>query len=469
MRTIRSASDSGAACEESASRSGFSFKLDCIEGNDYPASDVLAQLQACPPRPRRRNNHLSVSRLRLLEQCPAAFEYRYIKKLDSEEEAVPADFGVLLHEVLEITMQWVVDTEFTGQISEQQVLDTYRATWPKFESLIGVELYQEGAGILRDYIRRHGNVDHFEILDVEMEFNIHVGEFLVNGYIDRVDRVDDFTIRIVDYKSSRMLFSRDEVEHDLQMSVYALAAKERWPWATNLEFEFHMIRHGIEQRTSRSQSQLDDAAAYVVSMGRYAETTETFPARLNMNCGSCAYRRICPEYRAALEGKVEKIAYDREDLESVARAQQQAAKLAKIYYARRKETEDILRPRLETHDELVLEEIGVKYRLIKYTQDKVYPIDKTIALLSKYTDLSEEEARRRFLRIDTTGLDRWVDEHLREQSASKAKLVEMQLDLAAEKTYGQKFDAQTIKGPSRTLKPSAPKGGSLPTQTKGPP
>lgn len=456
VRTIRSVPDAGAHIYDPFI-GGPTVHAACF---DAPA-DVIAQMLSCPPRPRRRNNHLSVSRLKRLEECPAAYAYHYIFKVDSDEEAVPADFGVLLHEVLETIMQWVVDTEFTGQISEQQVLDLYRAAWPRYESLIGIELYQEGARILREHIRKHGRVDHLRILSVELEFNLRLEEFVVNGYMDRVDKVNDDTIRIVDYKSSWLIFSRDEIDADLQMSVYGLAAQQMWPWAKHIEYEFHMIRHGVELKTSRTQQQLDDARDYVLTMGRQSETAEEFPARLNSNCSTCAFRKICPEYARAIEGKIEKIAYTQDDLDAVARAQQQAAKLAKLYYARKRETEDILRPHIDKHEEIVAG--GAKFRMIKYAREKEYPIDKTIGLLTKLGGLTEREARDRFIKVDTGAVDRWVEKELPERkSKATAKLVEMQLDLAADKIYSHKFDAQPLKGPAaKALRQPVAKDGSL--------
>lgn len=36
-----------------------------------------------------------------------------------------------------------------------------------------------------------------------------VGPFTVLGFIDRVDRVDDETVEVIDYKTNRLLFSRE--------------------------------------------------------------------------------------------------------------------------------------------------------------------------------------------------------------------------------------------------------------------
>ncbi len=47
-----------------------------------------------------KNHHLSVSRLKLYENCPRAFELRYIREAPTEGSTA-TDFGTCLHNVLE--------------------------------------------------------------------------------------------------------------------------------------------------------------------------------------------------------------------------------------------------------------------------------------------------------------------------------------------------------------------------------
>lgn len=407
---------------------------------------------------RRRNAHLSVSRLKLLEQCPAAYAFRYIHKVPQEGKAEAPEFGSLLHEVLEELFGAVVREEYSGAISEDALLGIYRDLWKRYR-LEGLDLYQQGTNILREFARRAPPVDHFSILAVEQEFNIRIGEFLVNGFMDRVDKVDDETIRVIDYKSNRILFSREEVDTDLQMSIYGIAAREIWPWAKRVEFVFHMLRHNTMIATSRTAEQLADCAAYVVALGRHSEEATEFPATLNGNCSYCDYRGRCPEYQRALEGKVDKLGYKRADIASVALAREQAHKLAKIFYARKRELEDILRGHLEHEDELVVPEAKMRYRFLSVAQDTNYPVEPTLALMTRYTGRGRDELGRDLLKVDSKKLDAQV-ERLRAEGNPRAQVLQIELEHIAQKVMGSRFDAQAIKGgePLPMLRPKAERG-----------
>ena len=106
------------------------------------------------------------------------------------------------------------------------------------------------------------------------------GCFVINGFIDRIDRVDTESVEVIDYKSNRMLFSREELANDLQVSVYALVAPLLYPWAKRVEFSFHMLRHGpFRQWTHRTADQLASTREYLRAVGARTERGP-YPATL---------------------------------------------------------------------------------------------------------------------------------------------------------------------------------------------
>ena len=196
------------------------------------------------------NRHLSYSRLSRFEQCPASFKLHYIDKTKAEP-GVPLRFGKAIHAVLEDLVREHMQDERTGPLSEERALELLRQAWAAGD-LTGIELFQEGVDMLQAFVRDQGELDHRDVLAIEKEFRLKVGRFTVLGFIDRVDWVDDQTVEVIDYKTNRMLFSRDEVDSSLQMSLYDLAARQIWPWVKNVRLTFHMLRHGIRMRTERT-------------------------------------------------------------------------------------------------------------------------------------------------------------------------------------------------------------------------
>ena len=386
-----------------------------------------------------RNQHLSYSRLSRFEQCPLSYRLHYIEKKQAEP-GLPLRFGKAVHAALEGLLKEVVDDELTGLLSEDRALHFFREAWTA-EGLTGIEVFEAGTKILRDFLRDQGVVDHRDILALEKEFRLPVGPFTVLGFIDRVDWVDDETINVIDYKSNHMLFTRDEVDSSLQMSLYHIAAQRLWPWVKKVKLTFWMLRHGVKQETTRTEEQLADALAYVETVGRQTETAQEFPARLNANCSYCDHRSHCPAYAEALKGKREFLCEDLADLEAVAREREEVARLAKALYARKEELEKILKTHLKHQDELVLG--GVRYRMFATTSVD-YPLEPTLSLLADATGRPREELLSELGAIDKKALDALLKTIGKTLERPRISLLKAELEAHATKTQSPRFWAKEV-------------------------
>ncbi len=384
------------------------------------------------------NKHLSYSRLSRFEQCPLSFRFHYIDKLKAEP-GVPLKFGKLIHGVLEGLVREVVDAEQGGLLSEERALELYREGWAK-DGLSGVETFNEGAEILRDFVREQGELNHRDVLALEQKFLLKVGRFTVLGFIDRIDWVDDETIEVIDYKTNRMLFTRDEVNHSLQMSLYELAVRQLYPWVKKVKLTFHMLRHNVRMRTERTPEQLEAAKAYVETLGTMTEEAIEYPARLNTNCVWCDHRQHCPAYADALKGRREFICEDDSDLDAVAREREEVAQLAKVLYARKKELEDILKAHLQERDELVLG--GVAYRIYN-TKSLRYPLEPTLKIMGGATGLERKELLDRLATIDKKSLEKLVKASV--AGRAETRLLKAELETVADQTLSPRFWAKAVK------------------------
>jgi putative RecB family exonuclease len=329
------------------------------------------------------NQHLSVSRLKLLERCALAFYFQYVSPGERESRGGAPEFGTILHAALERTYQWIVGKEFSGPFPTDELIRAYQEAWQEGK-LTGVHTFQEGLHLLRSYARSHPVVNHWDILAIEQEFNINLGGYTVNGFIDRVDRLGPRSIAIVDYKSNRLLFTREELEGDLQMSMYGIVARRLYPWAERISFVFHMLRHDTHQGTERTAQELDDAAGYVIALGTQSETQdrEWLPT-LNPLCGYCDHRRRCPAYAQALAGKHEVTAVENwEDWEEIARKRETYAALAKLMYRRKDELDAVIRAKIEQDGEF--EAAGSRYRYISGGTSVTYQEEEVVRLFAAY-------------------------------------------------------------------------------------
>ena len=386
-----------------------------------------------------KNQHLSYSRLSRFETCPLSYRLHYIEKQQAEP-GLPLRFGKTIHAVLERLIKEVVDDERTGPLSEERAIELYREAWGA-ERLTGMDVFAEGLAILRRFIAEQGVVGHRDVLAIEKEFRLPVGPFEVLGFIDRVDWIDDETVEVIDYKTNHQLFTRDEVDTSLQMSLYEVAVRRLWPWAKKVKLTFWMLRHGVRQVTTRTEEQLADALAYVETLGRQTETATEYPARLNTNCSYCDHRKQCPAYAEALKGKREFIVEDLADLEGVAREREEVARLAKALYARKEELEDILKAQLKERDELVLG--GVRYRMFA-TTSLDYPLEPTLTLLADATGLSRDEVLGKLGAIDKKALDALLKSLGKKLDKPRVSLLKAELEAHADKRMSPRLWAKEV-------------------------
>lgn len=353
-----------------------------------------------------KNSYLSVSRLKTYEKCPLSFKAHYIDKdVPQIKQKEAADKGKLVHEALEHIYLWVKEEEFIGSVPDEVILRTYRGAYERAEGHVpGLMTYEEGLELTRSYFRVHRKVSHLDLLATEQPFTLSIAsddgefEFDVEGVIDRIDVVSPTKIRVVDYKTNKMLFTADQLRTDLQMSCYGLVVEGLFPWATEVEYAFDMLRHNIRQTTTRTPEQLSMAGDYMIALGRRIESATEFPAVLNPLCPWCDYRESCAEYNSALERGEQSISYKmvtKDNLQEVANERMRANAAEQILKNRRKEMDKILLSRMDKGEGEKSLVVGDMEFVPQQNSRTTYPVGKTVKLLASQLDLPEDEILKR--------------------------------------------------------------------------
>jgi RecB family exonuclease len=413
-----------------------------------------------------KNDHLSVSRLKLYEQCAYAFWCRYVEKTvalpdgtreprDLEPRGSAADAGVALHAALERAYAWVIAEEYAGPFPEEEMIAGYRAAWEASSTLTGVTLYQEGLEMLRTYAKSHATVDHLTILANEKEFNVQVEEFLINGYIDLIEKTGPDAIRITDFKSNRLLFAKDQLDDDLQAAVYLHVARVLYPWAKTIEFHWAMLRHDTNQTTERPTASVEDGMQYVVTLGRRIERDIEWKQTLNANCSFCDHRRQCKTYARALAGGHEYTkAASLADLASVSVEREALQKIAKAAYARKKNLDEVLKKRLEVEGPFTVN--GHAYRAIP-AYSMSYPDPSPVIRLLQGAGVPAETVIQRVMVVDKDAVEKLVEETIAQLPRPKGLLLKATVEGVAKLVAGTpRLDSRPV-GP-KTEKAVAPTG-----------
>lgn len=382
-----------------------------------------------------KNKVISVSRIKRYEQCPLSFKLNYIdKKQRCNNESLV--FGSFLHSVLELLIKWVKQEEYSGYIPLETIKQVYMDQWNKFDNICGLEVYKDGFNIIREYLSEK-EFDCYDILAVEYEFNVEIDSYIFNGKIDLCEKINDDTIKIIDYKSSRQLYTISEIDSDLQLSLYNIIAKKIWPWAKNIELELHMIRHNKIQKPSRPREDDEciDAVEYMIAIAKRTEDSNTkFTARLNSYCSYCDQCDNCDQFLDIVAGnvnifKVKTFPMD-SDITKLSIHRENLSSVVGILYKRKKELDDLIKARLD-HEKDVY--VGDLIYYVSIPEGTKYSVPTLLDVLEKF-GADKNIAAQEILEVSDVKLKKFIDKVRTKLSVSDRAKLTGALSIIAEKT-----------------------------------
>ncbi len=239
---------------------------------------------------------LSYSAISLYERCPQAFKFQYEDRLPGTTSPAMS-FGDSLHRTLHRFHDRPVPVapgldELFEILDGSWVSDGYRDRGEE-------DLYRNHARqVLTDYHRE--NAASFRIpAALEFRFTIDVEGVALSGVIDRMDRIPGGGYEIVDYKTNRRLPPQSQVDQDLQLSVYHLAAKEIWGIEPE-RLTLYYLLPGQRMTTARTLRDMDATRRRVAGVAERIAAGQ-FEPRANPLCDWCDYQSRCPLFRHRYE------------------------------------------------------------------------------------------------------------------------------------------------------------------------
>jgi DNA helicase-2/ATP-dependent DNA helicase PcrA len=154
------------------------------------------------------------------------------------------------------------------------------------------ELYgKQGVEQLEKFLDEARSTVVPEVAHTEEWFDIQVAGIKIAGRIDRMDRVADGSVNIIDYKTGKAR-SQEDADESLQLSIYAMAAKDKWGYRVG-ELIFHNLEGNVAVTSKRTDFQLEEARERVRGVARNI-ADGNFEAKVGFHCGFCAFRGLCP-------------------------------------------------------------------------------------------------------------------------------------------------------------------------------
>jgi ATP-dependent exoDNAse (exonuclease V) beta subunit len=190
-------------------------------------------------------------------KCVLQSTSTHTSKESQECFRLPLFFGNIVHGVLE---DHVSSTNFLDLEKMKSSFAEHKNTLdPKSE--ITQELHEAGLQILEDFYDIYDGRT-FDVYDKEMGFNFVLGNYLIIGYIDRVDVLGN-TVEIVDYKTGKREVAQKDVHNNLQLGIYALAASIAFP-DKDIKASLHYLRSGRIKSHEYSKDDLENVKQMLI-------------------------------------------------------------------------------------------------------------------------------------------------------------------------------------------------------------
>ena len=259
-------------------------RLELIAARDEPS------LEAFLPRRGDGMLSLSASDLSLYLTCPLKYKFARVFGIP-QEPTINQRFGILIHNVLERFHKEPPEREEDGL---RRLMRLFETGWHRtgFGASDDELQYRDRAReALRVYWERE-RIAEGEPIWLEKKFDFKVGEHHVRGRVDRVDRLPDGDFELIDYKTGERKTAA-ELENDLQLALYRLAAREAW----EIEAAFGSYYYVLDGDKVAVPTRSDDAERVertVLQVGEGIIGQDFEPRPSATVCSWCDYRLICP-------------------------------------------------------------------------------------------------------------------------------------------------------------------------------
>jgi DNA helicase II / ATP-dependent DNA helicase PcrA len=233
---------------------------------------------------------LSASALQTYEICPLQFKLEREWRIPGE---VPAamEYGATIHRVL---LAYYESVRLGRTIEDDQLIEFFKTDLRAagIEEKYQEDLYErQGIEQLREFLAICKRAQVPQVLHTEEWFEMQIGQTKVVGRIDRVDQLKNGHVVITDYKTGRPR-SQEDADKSLQLSIYALAAREKWGYHAD-QIVFFNLEESSSVITRRSETQLQECKQKVAEVARKIAAQE-FEPKPGFYCSFCAYRSLCP-------------------------------------------------------------------------------------------------------------------------------------------------------------------------------
>ena len=243
-----------------------------------------------PPRPEPLR--LSASAIDAYCRCSLKYMFQYVWNIRGGPHG-QMTFGNVMHSTIR---------EFIGEMRKgrpvplEEVFAIYEREWSSagFPDDYQQEEYRKAGREQLEAFHRRCQEFPGDVLYQEKSFELPLDhDVVVTGRMDQVNRLSGNEVEIVDYKTGKLRDAKKAAE-DLQLSIYALAARE----VLGLEpsrLVLYNLTANEAVATTRAAKALDAAKEKIAAVADQIRAGN-FSAEPGFGCAHCDFRPLCPAH-----------------------------------------------------------------------------------------------------------------------------------------------------------------------------
>ncbi|MBI4055924.1 MAG: PD-(D/E)XK nuclease family protein [Elusimicrobia bacterium] len=236
---------------------------------------------------------LSHSSISMYLECPQKYKFKYIDKIP-EKPKYFFSFGQSVHSALE----FFYGVPALPAPSLEEVLENYQKNWKKEgykDAHQEREYFEEGKKILVRFYEKHIQ-DFKPPFFAEYSFTFEVDGVPVTGKVDRIDKLENNKIAIVDYKTGKA-FDLSRVKEDSQLTMYQMATEELLGFKVDHLTFYHLPSLTPLTVFPHSLEQVNSLRKRIVQVAESIQAEKFDPKPEERKCNWCDFKPLCPIFK----------------------------------------------------------------------------------------------------------------------------------------------------------------------------
>ncbi|NLZ74319.1 UvrD-helicase domain-containing protein [Candidatus Falkowbacteria bacterium] len=258
----------------------------------------------------------SFSQLTAVSTCPLQYKYAFVLKIPASTDKSNLIFGRVIHSTLYNfllptmsewrKMQGDLFAELDGAkkkkekqdklsklLTEKRLLEIYEELWQGdgYKNKAEREAYyKKGIEALKKFWQNYSANPPQEIIFLEKSFSFKIGGEIIKGTIDRVDKLPDGTLEIIDYKTGQTK-SKLELKDKSQLILYQLFTEEFLGIKVSA-LTYYYVESGEKLTFTATAKDITKVQLWVKEKISLIKKQNFAPTPSSL-CGFCDFNSIC--------------------------------------------------------------------------------------------------------------------------------------------------------------------------------